>query len=65
VCVHLHRDVSLENVVLSWDGDAHLVDLGSSSMEGSEPGPFRGKLGYCPPEGCALEWAGRFPADVW
>jgi hypothetical protein len=60
--------VSCENIVLSREGHAHLIDLGSSSMAGFPASCYRCKPGYLPPEGCdgrVVELAGCFAGDVW
>jgi hypothetical protein len=63
------RDVSLENVVLSSGGrSAHLIDLGSCSLQSPPPCGYRGKPSYCPPEACEGQCRGtedRFASDVW
>jgi serine/threonine protein kinase len=63
-----HSDVSCENIMLSSDGHAHVIDLGSSSMASFPSSCYKGKLGYLPPEargGCVMETAAHFASDVW
>lgn len=50
----VHRDVSPQNILLSWDGDVKLSDFGIASFrdreERTETGVVKGKLSYMPPE---------------
>lgn len=50
----VHRDISPQNVMLTYDGQVKLVDFGTAKLiaGAEEPlsGMFRGKLGYMPPE---------------
>ncbi len=50
----VHRDVSLSNVLLSWEGDAKLTDFGIAKMLGVSPatqfGLVKGTLGCMAPE---------------
>jgi serine/threonine-protein kinase len=50
----VHRDVTPHNLLVSWDGDVKLVDLGvaHSALRGSvtKTGVVKGKLGYMSPE---------------
>src|SRR6185295_345136 len=50
----VHRDVTPHNVMVSWDGNVKLVDLGvaHSALRGSitKSGVVKGKLGYMSPE---------------
>jgi serine/threonine-protein kinase len=50
----VHRDVSLANVLLSWEGDVKLSDFGialaSTRQEQTAAGVVKGKLNYMAPE---------------
>jgi serine/threonine-protein kinase len=51
----LHRDVSLQNVIVSYSGNVKLVDFGIAKAIGSESeltqvGQWKGKLSYMSPE---------------
>lgn len=50
----VHRDVTPHNLLVSWDGNVKLVDLGvaRSALRGSvtKTGVVKGKLGYMSPE---------------
>jgi serine/threonine protein kinase len=58
----VHRDVSLQNILLSYDGDVKLTDFGiavsSENVARTEAGVVKGKFGYMSPEqikGAALD----------
>lgn len=64
----VHRDVSLDNVMLSYDGVVKVIDFGVVRAEGREhrtqTGHVKGKFAYLAPElllGCAADRR----ADVW
>lgn len=49
----VHRDVSPENVLISWTGDVKLIDFGLSKLSGgvvTRVGVIKGKLSYLAPE---------------
>src|SRR5262249_60654350 len=48
----VHRDVSPQNILLSFDGAVKIADFGiaSASMFRDEPGVLKGKTGYMSPE---------------
>jgi serine/threonine protein kinase len=69
----VYRDISLENLVISRDGKARLIDMGSSFVVDKdgichdEHYSFMGKLTYMPPE-LALDRTVRvnlYAVDVW
>jgi serine/threonine-protein kinase len=67
--LHLvHRDVSPQNVFVTFDGTVKLLDFGiaktSHRMTASRRAPLRGKLAYLSPEQCRGETLDR-RADVY
>jgi serine/threonine protein kinase/predicted ATPase len=49
----VHRDVSPQNIVLTWDGQSKIVDFGiakAADVEEDKPGTVVGKLSYMSPE---------------
>lgn len=50
----IHRDVSPQNVILSYDGEVKLLDFGiakaESKIETTRAGTLKGKFGYMSPE---------------
>ncbi|HKO94675.1 MAG TPA: protein kinase [Polyangiaceae bacterium] len=49
----VHRDISPQNVMLTYDGQVKLVDFGTAKLTDVEQtlsGALRGKIGYMPPE---------------
>jgi serine/threonine protein kinase len=50
----IHRDVSPQNVLLSWDGHVKVIDFGiaraKNRLERTEVGTIKGKLRYLAPE---------------
>ncbi len=50
----VHRDLSPQNILLSFAGETKVIDFGIAKFEGrgmeTEAGVIRGKLGYMPPE---------------
>jgi serine/threonine-protein kinase len=52
----VHRDVTPENVMVSFDGRVKVLDFGiakaANSIELSHPGEIKGKLSYMSPEQC-------------
>ncbi|MHB1845844.1 MAG: protein kinase domain-containing protein [Deltaproteobacteria bacterium] len=64
----VHRDVSPENVIVTYSGQVKVVDFGiakASAVEGStRTGQLKGKLAYMPPEQLMGQPLDR-RADVW
>ena len=52
----VHRDVTPENVLVSWNGTVKIVDFGiakaNSQLEQTRAGEIKGKLSYMSPEQC-------------
>ena len=50
----IHRDVSPQNIMISFEGDAKIVDFGiakaSHQIEATQAGTLKGKFGYMSPE---------------
>jgi serine/threonine protein kinase len=50
----VHRDVSPQNIVVSFDGDVKLIDFGIAKAQGklarTQAGTIKGKFGYMAPE---------------
>ena len=50
----VHRDVSLQNIIVSYDGDVKLIDFGIAKAAGklsrTQVGSIKGKFGYMSPE---------------
>ena len=57
----VHRDVSPQNVLLSFDGTVKIADFGiaSASLFRDEPGVLKGKTGYMSPEQARAEKVDR------
>lgn len=75
-CGVAHRDLKLENVLLTADGQLKIADFGLAHMHrakiGAEGGyepellrEFCGSKSYCPPEMLAAQPYDAFAADVW
>lgn len=64
----VHRDVSPQNILLSWEGDVKLTDFGialsKQRVERSETGTVKGKIRYMPPEQLQGEHVGP-AADIY
>lgn len=52
----VHRDITPENLVVSFDGTVKILDFGiakaANQVEHSQPGEIKGKLRYMSPEQC-------------
>lgn len=57
----VHRDVSPQNILLSFDGAVKIADFGiaSASLFRDEPGVLKGKTGYMSPEQARAEKVDR------
>jgi tetratricopeptide (TPR) repeat protein len=57
----VHRDVSPQNILLSFDGTVKVADFGiaSASLFRDEPGVLKGKTGYMSPEQARAERVDR------
>ena len=64
----VHRDVSPQNIMVTKDGVARIVDFGIAKAKArshqTDPGKLKGKLGYMAPEQVSLETVDR-RADVF
>jgi len=64
----VHRDVSPQNIMVTKDGVARIVDFGIAKAKArshqTDPGKLKGKLGYMAPEQVNLETVDR-RADVF
>lgn len=64
----VHRDVSPQNVVVSFDGEVKILDFGiakaTQRLVATHPGAVRGKFGYLSPEQAAGEPVDR-RADIF
>jgi hypothetical protein len=65
----IHRDVSPQNLMVSYDGDVKVVDFGIAAARGrlatTRSGEIKGKLSYVPPEGIDKSRPIDRRADVW
>jgi eukaryotic-like serine/threonine-protein kinase len=65
----VHRDVSPQNIMVSYDGDVKVVDFGIAAGRGriasTRSGELKGKLGYVPPEAISKSRPLDRRADVW
>ncbi len=64
----VHRDVSPQNVMVSFDGEVKILDFGiakaTQRLVATHPGAVRGKFGYLSPEQAAGEHVDR-RADIF
>lgn len=62
----VHRDISPQNLLVSWDGAVKIVDFGIASAQNNkeEEGVIKGKFAYMPPEQARGESVDR-RADVF
>ncbi|MEM9188191.1 MAG: protein kinase [Myxococcota bacterium] len=64
----VHRDVSPENLFVTYDGSVRVMDFGVASAAGrlqhTEVGGFKGKIAYAPPEAFESKTLDS-RADVW
>jgi hypothetical protein len=62
----VHCDVAPDNLMIGYDGNVHVVDLGVASVGGAAapPGPLRGRPAYAAPEHVRRLALDR-RADVW
>jgi serine/threonine-protein kinase len=53
----VHRDVSPQNLIVTWDGSLKIVDFGiaKAATQSTVSGKLKGKLGYMAPEQARLE----------
>lgn len=65
----VHRDVSPQNIHVSYDGEVKVVDFGIAAARGrladTTTGEFRGKLAYAAPEQLSRQHVVDARADIW
>ncbi len=65
----VHRDVSPQNLMVSYDGDVKVVDFGIAAARGriatTRSGEIKGKLGYLAPESIDKSHPIDRRADIW